>query len=606
MATLLAYFVPLDVSGEGEPVQVALVSLNARVGDAIGNQLLEKWRFFRQQGAEVRVFVESTEQLHPLLKPYTHQVTDSHCDSARTYFNTCEFIFFEFGQYYSLLDWLPLLQHASARIIVDYHGITPPELWGTHNREQLLLGQSKRGLMWFADRVLVHSQFTFRELVEECQFPKERVKQIGFPLAGTVCPSGKSNPKRKLGIESARMLLFVGRLAVNKNVPFLVRVLHHLRDMSPPVHLVMIGDNKDLYREQAEECQRLAREWNIADRLHILGHQPDEVLYNAYRCADVFVTASLSEGFCIPVTEAMSAGLPVVSSDCGALPETVGDAGLICPVTKVSPFAEAVRTVLENSSVAENLRQRGRSRTQEFSQDKWELRFRQIVTETDMSERPFAQPRLRVRSPIKRKSVKSGETAIPVRIKNLGNLPMLPDADRCLLRYEIEEKSGGECINRGTAGILRRMLLPGQTHALQITIPVPATIGDYRIRLSIRDSELTQPHWGCRVTLRVQSEKAKEPPCQDMLGQARSHLSQAEQRQQLPDDYLDVTQGMLARVKHRIKQKLLYNFKTGYVDVLSRQQSEFNQNLLAAVQELAECCTVLDQAVRQLKKSQSH
>jgi hypothetical protein len=98
------------------------------------------------------------------------------------------------------------------------------------------------------------------------------------------------------------------------------------------------------------------------------------------------------------------------------------------------------------------------------------------------------------------------------------------------------------------------------------------------------------------------ARRSGQPVCTDLLDNVQQDLDAARHSQTLPDDYLDVTQGMLARLKRRIKQKLLHNFKTAYVDVLSRRQSAFNRQMLRAVTELAECCTLLDQAVQQLRQ----
>jgi hypothetical protein len=61
--------------------------------------------------------------------------------------------------------------------------------------------------------------------------------------------------------------------------------------------------------------------------------------------------------------------------------------------------------------------------------------------------------------------------------------------------------------------------------------------------------------------------------------------------------YIDVTEGRFAKLKRRIKRKLLHQFQTADVDVLSRQQSAFNQSVLTAVRELNECAASLEQAV---------
>ncbi len=87
-----------------------------------------------------------------------------------------------------------------------------------------------------------------------------------------------------------------------------------------------------------------------------------------------------------------------------------------------------------------------------------------------------------------------------------------------------------------------------------------------------------------------------------LLDGIRQLLIRACAGQRLPADYVDVTLGRFARWKRWLKQKLLYNFKRAYVDVLSQQQSEVNEQLVAAVQQLAECCATLDHAVRTLQR----
>ncbi len=79
-----------------------------------------------------------------------------------------------------------------------------------------------------------------------------------------------------------------------------------------------------------------------------------------------------------------------------------------------------------------------------------------------------------------------------------------------------------------------------------------------------------------------------------MIETLEKALVKLQRLQRLPDGYTDVTTGRFASLKRWIKRKLLGNFQRAYVDVLSRQQSAFNQEALAALSELAECCATLD------------
>jgi hypothetical protein len=70
-------------------------------------------------------------------------------------------------------------------------------------------------------------------------------------------------------------------------------------------------------------------------------------------------------------------------------------------------------------------------------------------------------------------------------------------------------------------------------------------------------------------------------------------LLAAQAAQQLPDNYVDVSEGRFAKLKLWFKRKLLHNFQHAYVNVLSRQQSAFNRQVLAALAEFADTQAVL-------------
>jgi glycosyltransferase involved in cell wall biosynthesis len=90
-------------------------------------------------------------------------------------------------------------------------------------------------------------------------------------------------------------------------------------------------------------------ELGLADAVTFTGHAHDETVAAAYAEADVLVVTSAHEGFCVPVVEAMAAGLPVVAVEQGALPEVLGDAGTL--VTSGHPYdlADAIGALLADS-----------------------------------------------------------------------------------------------------------------------------------------------------------------------------------------------------------------------------------------------------------------
>lgn len=333
-------------------MRIGLISYNARQGDAIGNQVAEKIHFFRQRCAELRVFVHNGELLHPAVAPYCTVVEKKTAHAKHVDFlKSCDLVIAEYGQYYPLLDVLPLLNRHKPRIMIDYHGVTPPELWGRHNTENLARGVARRGLLWCADGVIVHSWFTYNELVHELGLPPDRILRWAYPveIPAEARTSTERNWRQSLGLQDALVLLYVGRLAPNKNVPLLVEAMQHLRDVEPEVHLLIVGDDGDLYQVEADRCRQLAQQLDVGGRVHLLGPLVGERLYDAYRSADLFVTASAWESFCIPVVEAMAFGVPVVAARATALPDTVGDAGLTFAPGDAVELAKTIRRVATHS-----------------------------------------------------------------------------------------------------------------------------------------------------------------------------------------------------------------------------------------------------------------
>jgi glycosyltransferase involved in cell wall biosynthesis len=327
-------------------MRVAILSYNARAHDAIGNHVAETAAFFQERGAAVQVFVQSTQRLHPALRTVVQPVDRvERLGPVWEYLAGADLVIAQFSQACDLLHYLPLLAGRKARLLIDYHGITPPELWTGPNRELLEQGLRQRGIVWCADAAIAHSTFTSAELAAATCFPGERIYHLSLVVDRTRFKPGASRfLQRRLGLDGVQLLLYVGRLAGNKRVPLLIEALEHLPDS---VHAVVIGDTSDVYALEAQRCRDRARELGVAGRLHLMDQLPDEDLAEAYRSADVFVMPSRHEGFCVPVIEAMACGLPVVASRAAALPETLGDAGLTFVPDDAVDLARQVARVLK-------------------------------------------------------------------------------------------------------------------------------------------------------------------------------------------------------------------------------------------------------------------
>jgi len=309
-------------------MRIALFSRNARPADAIGRQVVAKWNYFRQQGAEVRVYLAESEPLHPALADVIDLPAREIWQSAdhRAYLKSCDLILAEFGAAYDLVELLPALAGRGPGIVVDYHGITPPELADPPLYGDIDAARRQRGLLWAADRVIVHSRFAAEELESAIGLPAPRIHRVPCHVPQ---PGGRGTDPARLrqahGLASATVLLFVGRLARNKQPELLVQAL---KRFAPSVHAVFVGPQDDVYAARKFACLLEARRLGVERRVHFLGHTDEADLDGWYRVADVLVVPSAHECFGLPVIEAMARGTPVACADRAALPETLGHAGL--------------------------------------------------------------------------------------------------------------------------------------------------------------------------------------------------------------------------------------------------------------------------------------
>lgn len=320
--------------------RVCIINGNCVINDAVGNHLLNQLQFFLRRGYRPLLLLEHVDLRQPIdLRRYMAQV-DLHMLSAGSnnpqtrravlHFQSSDLFIVHYSTYYKLAE--AIRQISRGIVIFDYHGVTPPWLWEGQGREQLEAGQRNLDLVRYADYAIGHSSFTRGELIKTGQIAPERVWQMGYavPLQRFTPGPRPTYLAERYGIAADQpVLLYVGRMAANKRVGDLVEALAIVHGQLPGVKLLLVGDNQlPPYARIVAAIRSRAAELGLADHVIFTGQIPDAELPDHYRLANVFVTASVHEGFCIPVLEAMACGRPAVGANTTALPETIGPGGL--------------------------------------------------------------------------------------------------------------------------------------------------------------------------------------------------------------------------------------------------------------------------------------
>ncbi|SEW22654.1 glycosyltransferase family 4 protein [Natrinema salifodinae] len=156
-----------------------------------------------------------------------------------------------------------------------------------------------------------------------------------------------------------------------KGARYLLEAFAAVRE-SVDAELVVVGEF-----DEGGDCDRLISELGIGDAIETHSGISDERMVELYGTADVAVVPSLYEGFGLPAGEALACGVPVVATTGGALPEVVGDAGVLVEPGDADAMAEAVRDLLGDDERRRRLGERGRERiVAEFD---WERAARETV-----------------------------------------------------------------------------------------------------------------------------------------------------------------------------------------------------------------------------------
>jgi glycosyltransferase involved in cell wall biosynthesis len=159
-------------------------------------------------------------------------------------------------------------------------------------------------------------------------------------------------------------VLTVSRLQPHKNIATLVRAYIAMRDLGQRnEQLVVVAKPTDQYAEVYD----LARSSAYSSDIIFIDFVEPELLNAMYSAATLFVFPSFSEGFGIPVVEAMASGTPVIVSNASCLPEVAGAAGITFDPTKPTELAAAMERVLANPELQNSMAAAGREQASQFT-----------------------------------------------------------------------------------------------------------------------------------------------------------------------------------------------------------------------------------------------
>ena len=216
--------------------------------------------------------------------------------------------------------------------------------------------------------ILTVSEFTRRQIIDWSGVSAEKVFNVGCGVDPSYHPAENS-----YGLEFP-YLLCVSNRKRHKN-EFRVVEAFSRASLSREMHLVFTG-------APTAELTACIDRFHVTQRVYFAGLVPETKLPSLYRGSEALIFPSLYEGFGLPILEAMGCGTPVVTANVSAMPEVAGDAALLVDPTSVEQIARAMEQIVSDTTLRQNLRRKGLTRSAEFSWANTVARVHQLIKGT--------------------------------------------------------------------------------------------------------------------------------------------------------------------------------------------------------------------------------
>jgi glycosyltransferase involved in cell wall biosynthesis len=335
--------------------------------DAVTNQALAWQRMLARDGIEGQVLAA---QMDPVLDGAVRRA-----DDLPAAVRDGDLLVIHYSAHAPALD--RALELPQRKLLV-YHNITPAHyLWDHEPYVAMLCALGRERLAAYASRVeaaIAPSEFSARDL-EAAGFADVRVDRRIYLFDRERLRPGAEHARRGPG--GAPTIVFVGRLSHNKRQDRLVKAFAlYQRQHAPDARLVLPGSpGAGTYGPHLAALAEQAGARNV----ELPGALPQAQLNAIYAGADAFACLSEHEGFCIPLLEALHFGLPVVARRAAAVPEVLGDAGVLLDDPDLPTVAEAIDLCVRGQALRAELRERGERRLADFAPERTHQAVRETV-----------------------------------------------------------------------------------------------------------------------------------------------------------------------------------------------------------------------------------
>jgi glycosyltransferase involved in cell wall biosynthesis len=340
-------------------------------GDAVSNHARALQRWLRSWGYSAEIFAHYA---HPAVahdcRPL-HELSATRQSAVLYHYSTAS------------AEASQSLFAARGKRALIYHNITPAHFYAPYSDALYhLLREARASLGQFRTVVgmtLGDSPYNCAEMAA-AGYPNPRLLPllVEFDLLDSQEPS---TPTLKRFDDDWRNFLFVGRLAPHKRQEDVIRAFAwYNRFINRRSRLFLVGTSGGL-ESYACRLREVIHSLGLEDHVEFAGHASQAELVAYYRLAHIFLSMSEHEGFCVPLLEAMYHRVPIIAFAATAVPDTLGEAGILVNEKDYPMIAELACLLIEDEALRNRVIHRQQQRLAEFAPAPIALRFKRYVEE---------------------------------------------------------------------------------------------------------------------------------------------------------------------------------------------------------------------------------
>lgn len=323
----------------GVTIQVNQILPSISYGDAISNHVLEIKEILKSWGYDSEIYAH---HIHPKLKNDAKLYTEYKNSSCGN------ILLFHYSIGSEITDFVRSLPDKKVLI---YHNITPHLYFnGINDTLVNLLKDGRSELGSFSDKVVL--------ALGDSEYNREELESLGFENTGVLPiiidfekyahkPTKKILDKFNDGHSN---ILFVGRISPNKKQEDIIKTFYlYKKHIDPKARLFLVGSYEGMEKYH-EQLINLIKELDLNDVI-ITGKVDFKDLLAYYKVADVFISMSEHEGFCVPLLESMYFELPILAYNSTAIPYTLDESGVLFNQKRYEEVAEMCHMLISNRAV---------------------------------------------------------------------------------------------------------------------------------------------------------------------------------------------------------------------------------------------------------------